>query len=216
MKISTVLFDLDGTLTDSGPGIISGVKYALKKYNMEVQDDSQLRCFIGPPLKQQFRLFCNISEEESERAVAYYREYYTDKGIFENAVYDGILNLLSRLKEAGIQLAVATSKPEHFAQIIAEHFNIAQYFDFIGGSQMDGTRTDKEEVIEYVLQSCKIRDRSGVLMIGDRNYDIIGAKNAGIKAMGVLFGYGSLEELEQAGADYIVKTPKEAAEMIVG
>ena len=214
MEIKTILFDLDGTLTDSGIGIMNSVEYALKKYDIEVADRSQLRCFIGPPLAKQFEKFCGISEEESYRAVGYYREYYSDKGIFENEVYEGIPELLKSLKKAGKQVAMATSKPEKFAKMIAEHFQLDQYFDFIGGSLMDGGRTNKAEVIEYVLEACNVTDRESVLMIGDRDYDIIGAKDAKVHSMGVLFGYGTQEELEGAGADFIVKTPFEAMDLI--
>ena len=216
MKIKTVLFDLDGTLTDSGPGIMNGVEYALKKYGMEVTERSSLESFIGPPLAAQFQKFCGISQEESFRAVEYYREYYTDKGIFENEVYEGIPELLEALKKDGLQLAMATSKPEKFAKIIAEHFQLDGYFDVIGGSLMDGGRTNKAEVIEYVLEACSVTDRDTVLMIGDRDYDIIGAKAAEVHSMGVLFGYGTKEELEEADAEFIVSTPIEAIEVIRG
>lgn len=215
MEIKTVLFDLDGTLTDSGPGIMAGVQYVLKKYGMEVDDLSRLRCFIGPPLKEQFREFCGFSEEEGARAVEYYREYYRDKGIFENEVYDGIPELLQELKAAGLKVIMATSKPETFAVTIAEHFGISRYFDFIGGSLMDGSRTKKSEVIEYVLDEAGVYERSTVLMIGDRDYDILGAKEAGVHSMGVLYGYGSREELMAAGADFIVEEPQDALRYIV-
>lgn len=210
MEIKTVLFDLDGTLTDSGPGIIAGVQYALKKYGLEVDDLSSLRCFIGPPLKEQFQKFCGFSEAEGVQAVEYYREYYRDRGIFENEVYEGIPELLRELKAAKMTVIMATSKPETFAVTIAEHFGISRYFDFIGGSLMDGRRTRKSEVIDYVLDAAKVKDRSTVLMIGDRDYDILGAKEAGVHSMGVLYGYGPREELEAAGADFLVEKPLDA------
>lgn len=214
MEIKTVLFDLDGTLTDSGPGIINGVQYALKQYGMEVDDLSQLRCFIGPPLHKQFQEFCSFSEEEGKRAVERYREYYSVTGLFENEVYKGIPEVLENLKKAGLQVAMATSKPEKFAIQIADHFNLTPYFDFIGGSLMDGNRTKKSEVIEYVLSSCQVKDRGQVLMIGDREHDIIGAKEAKVHSMGVLYGYGTLEELQKAGAQYIAKTPEDILTII--
>lgn len=216
MDIKTVLFDLDGTLTDSGMGILNAVQYALKKMGVEVDDRESLREFIGPPLKEQFQKFLNISEEEGAQAVVFYREYYTDKGIFENEVYQGIPELLKALKEAGKSIVMATSKPEKFAKIIAEHFEIAPYFDFIGGSLMDGRRTKKSEVIEYVLEACNVEDRETVLMIGDRDYDILGAKTAGVHSMGVLYGYGSRAELEDAAAEYIAATPEEILQIIEG
>lgn len=206
MEIKTVLFDLDGTITDSGPGILNSVQYALKKMGMEVEDREKLRRFIGPPLKEEFKKFCGLSEAEGVHAVALYREYYTEKGIFENEVYDGIPEVLKSLKEEGKTVIMATSKPEKFAKIIADHFHLTSYFDFIGGSMMDGQRTEKSEVIAYVLDACGVKDRSTVLMIGDRDYDILGAKAVGVHSMGVLYGYGSRQELENAGAEYIVET----------
>ncbi|HAX50786.1 HAD family hydrolase [Muricomes intestini] len=215
MEIKTVLFDLDGTLTDSGPGIINSVKYALKKCGIEVSDPDGLRSFIGPPLKEQFKWYCGFSEKESSRAVEFYREYYKEKGIFENEVYEEIPELLQTLKQAGKTIIMATSKPEYFARIIADHYHLSEYFDFMGGSLMNETRTKKSEVIEYVLEECQIQDRSSTMMIGDRDYDIKGAKESGICSMGVLYGYGSKEELENAGADIIIDEPMEAAEYIL-
>lgn len=215
MKYKTVLLDLDGTITDSGPGIMGGVRYALEKHGMDVPGEEQLRSFIGPPLKEQFRDFCGITDEEAAEMVTSYREYYGERGIFENCVYDGVAPLLKRLKDAGITVAMATSKPEKYAVQIAEHFGIAGYFDFIGGALMDGTRTEKSEVIEYVLASCKVEDRSTVIMVGDRRYDIEGAKRAGLCSLGVLYGYGSREEIESAGPDYIAETPEAAGRILL-
>ncbi|MEE1087175.1 MAG: HAD-IA family hydrolase [Schaedlerella sp.] len=214
MSIHTILFDLDGTLTDSGEGIINSVEYTLKKYGFEVEDREQLRSFVGPPLAAQFSKYCGFSKEEGHRAVDVYREYYQVKGIFENTVYDGILDVLKDLKDRGYQICMATSKPEKFAKIIAEHFGFAQYFDVIAGSLMDGGRVNKDEVIEYVLDACGVTDRDTVLMVGDRCYDINGAKKAGTHSMGVLFGYGSREELEEAGAELIAETPEDIARLI--
>ncbi len=183
-----VLFDLDGTLTDSGLGIMNSVQYALKKIGRGVENLEELKCFVGPPLAQQF----------------------------ENAVYDGIPEVLEQLKNAGIRLAVATSKPEKYARKIAEHFKIAPYFEFIGGANMDGSRTKKAEVIEYVLKNCKVEDRQSVLMVGDREHDILGAKACKVSALGVLYGYGDRAELEDAGADWIVSTPAKITEKILG
>ena len=168
-----VLFDLDGTLTDSGLGIMNSVQYALKKIGRGVENLEELKCFVGPPLAQ-------------------------GKGMLENAVYDGIPEVLEQLKNAGIRLAVATSKPEKYARKITEHFKIAPYFEFIGGANMDGSRTKKAEVIEYVLKNCKVEDRQSVLMVGDREHDILGAKACKVSALGVLYGYGDRAELEDA------------------
>ena len=144
MRISTVLFDLDGTLTDSGPGIMNSVKYALEKVGEPTPDVDELRKFIGPPLKGQFMEHCGIDEEKAAEMVTLYREYFTVTGIFENSVYDGVEEMLKTLKQTGIKIAMATSKPEKFAKIIADHFGLAQYFDVIGGACMDETRTEKQ------------------------------------------------------------------------
>lgn len=204
-----ILFDLDGTLTDSGLGITNSVAYSLKKYGIEVADRTELYKFIGPPLKESFEKYYDFSAEESRKAVEYYREYYTDKGMFENKVYEGIEELLKEIRKAGKMAIVATSKPEIFARKILEHFKLAEYFNYIVGANMDETRTKKDEVILYVLKSCDIPDESKVLMIGDREHDILGAKRNGLDSLGVLFGFGNREELKKAGADYIAETVKD-------
>ncbi len=199
-------FDLDGTLTDSSLGITNSVIYALKKFGIEETDRRNLYSFIGPPLTVSFEKYCGFSKEETERAVEYYREYYRDRGIFENYVYDGMEEVLKELKNQGRTLVVATSKPEPFARQIIEHFRLAQYFDYVAGMELDGRRATKAEVIRYALDACKITDRSQVLMVGDREHDVIGAKAAGIDCLGILYGFGTREELTRAGADYIEKT----------
>ena len=214
MEISTVLFDLDGTITDSGSGIINSVKYALKKAGRKIPPEDELRKFIGPPLQEQF-MKCWIEEKEAAEMVALYREYYQEEGIFDNRVYDGVMEMLKTLKEAGLKIVMATSKPEKFAKMIAEHFGFAKYFDLIGGACMDGARTKKQEVIQYVLEQCKEKDREKIRMVGDRCYDIEGANREGIRAIGVLYGYGSKEELEEAGADGLAETPEEVVRMIL-
>lgn len=215
MKYKTALFDLDGTITDSGTGIMNAIRYAVKKYGLEEPEEAVLRSFIGPPLKEQFRKVFGLHEDEGRRMVSLYREYYGEKGIFENRVYNGVPEMLETLKQAGVRILMATSKPENYAGIIAEHFGFAQYFDFIGGACMDGTRTIKEEVIEYVLETCGIseEERARTVMIGDRSHDIIGADKCGLHSMGVLYGYGSREELEAAGAEQIAETPEMIAEL---
>ena len=206
MEISTVLFDLDGTITDSGSGIINSVKYALKKAGRKIPPEDELRKFIGPPLQEQFMKCCGIEEKEAAEMVVLYREYYQEEGIFDNRVYDGVMEMLKTLKEAGLTIVMATSKPEKFAKMIAEHFGFAKYFDLIGGACMDGARTKKQEVIQYVLEQCKEKDRC---------YDMEGANREGIRAIGVLYGYGSKEELEEAGADGLAETPEEVVRMIL-
>lgn len=215
MAIRTVIFDLDGTVTDSGPGILKSVRYALEKSGRQVENLEELRGFIGPPLAAEFEKYCGISREESYRLVEYYREYYSEKGLFDNQVYEGLKETLERLADHGFTLAIATSKPEYFARIIAEHFGFADCFSYIGGAQMDGSRTDKQEVIEYVLETLKVGDRKEALMVGDRSYDMIGAKKAGLYSLGVLYGYGSREELVDAGAQRLAETPREVADIIL-
>lgn len=201
----TVLFDLDGTITDPGLGITNSVMYALEKYHIKVEDRSDLYPFIGPPLKESFEKYYHFSDEESSCAVAYYREYFSEKGIYENVLYDGMAEVLEYIKSSGRKLILATSKPEQFAIQILKYFEIEKYFDFIAGATMDETRVKKAEVIAYALKSYEITDLPSVVMVGDREHDIFGAKEAGIDSVGVLYGYGSREELQSAGATYIAK-----------
>ncbi len=206
MKVyETYFFDLDGTITDSSLGITNSVMFALKKFGIEECDRTKLYKFIGPPLRVSFMRYYGFSEEKALEAVACYREYYQDKGIFENKLYDGFAEMLKTLKAAGKRLVVATSKPEVYARRIISHFGLSPYFDYVAGMELDGGRETKAEVIRYALSVCGIEDLSGVLMIGDREHDVLGAKAAGIDCLGVLYGFGSREELEQAGADYIVE-----------
>ncbi len=215
MNKRIILFDLDGTLTNPALGITNSIIYALDKYNIQVANRSDLYPFIGPPLLDSFSNFYGFDEEKCREAVKYYREYFADKGLFENEVYDGIEQVLETLKNTGYVLAVATSKPEPFAKQILEHFNLDKYFTVIAGSTMDETRTNKAEVIEYCLEKLGVTDRKTVLMVGDRCYDVIGAKTCGLEVMGVLFGYGDEAELRNAGADYIAPTVKSVANMII-
>lgn len=210
-----ILFDLDGTLTDPGVGITSSVAYALEKYGIKVDDKRKLYCFIGPPLHESFMKYFGFSEPAAFEAIEKYREYYRDRGIFENEVYPGIPELLSKLKSAGKTVIMATSKPECFAVKIAEHFGIGRYFDCITGSELDGRRVDKSEVIECALERTGITDRSRTAMIGDRMHDIIGAKRAGLYSIGVLYGYGSQRELEDSGADRIVSDVHELGSSVL-
>lgn len=205
-EYTTFFFDLDGTITDSSLGITNSVLYALKKFEIEETDREKLCKFIGPPLTDSFEKYYGLSGEKRWEAVEYYREYYRDKGIFENHVYEGFEEMLKKLKEAGKKLVVATSKPEPFARQIMEHFGLSGYFDYVAGMELDGRRGTKVEVIRYALKECGIEDVSKVLMVGDREHDVIGAREVGMDCLGVLYGFGTLEELESAGAAYIAET----------
>lgn len=203
---NTILFDLDGTLTDSGEGITRCVQYALKReFNREVSSLHDLDSFVGPPLKEQFMSYAGLSPEEADRAVEAYRERYTRAGMYENRLYDGIRELLDTLVRHNFTLAVASSKPERYCRQILQYFGIDGYFRTIVGSRMDGTLTDKREVVEEALMRLgKSWQRGEAVLVGDRNYDVEGARAAGISSIGVTYGYGSREELESAWPDCIV------------
>ena len=211
---SIILFDLDGTLTDSSQGIINSIIYALEKFDINDYDMPLLRKFLGPPLHESFEKFMGFDKEKSLQAVKLYREYFISKGLLENEVYGGITDLLQKLKENGKSLIVATSKPQPFTDKIMEHFDLVKYFDFIAGSNMDTTRSKKAEVIEYALSECNIKDKSKVVMIGDRAEDMIGAQSVGIDSIGVEYGYGTFDELKNAGATYIAKTVDELENLL--
>ena len=204
-----IFFDLDGTLTDPALGITNSFIHALKYFGMEIPSYETLCTFIGPPLPDTFKNLLGFSEEKAAEGVKKYREYFSEKGLFENSVYPGIPELLAKLKEAGKKLVVATSKPEEFSVKIIEHFGLAQYFENVCGSLMDESRSKKDQVIEYAIERNKIKDRSKILMVGDRKHDMIGAKKCGITACGVLYGYGDFEELKSNGADMIAKDVKD-------
>lgn len=204
---TTILFDLDGTLTDPMMGITKSVQYALKKHGIIEEDLWNLTKFIGPPLMDSFKRYYGFSEEEARQAVVDYREYFAPTGKFENVVYNGIPEMLQALKEQGFVLAVATSKPEVFAKDILVHFDLEQYFDFVGGALLTG-RTDKAEVIAYVLEHLGV-EKQNVIMVGDREHDIIGAAKNQLDSVGVLYGYGDRAEHEACGAGWIVETVEE-------
>ena len=209
-------FDLDGTITDPRVGITSAVAYALERYGIRVEDKDTLTPFIGPPLNESFMVYFGFSEPESFRAVEVYREYYRDRGIFENVLYPGMDALLQRLCAAGTQVVMATSKPEVFARQIAEHYRIDGYFASITGSELDGRRVAKHEVIAAAMERMGMTDAAGAVMIGDRMHDVLGAQKNGMETVGVLYGYGTLEELTDAGADHIVTTVPALEEYLIG
>ena len=205
--IKYLLFDLDGTITDPKEGITKCVQYALSKFDIEEECDNLLS-FIGPPLTDSFIDFYGFDKQKAELAIKYYRECYAKIGLFENSAIDGIHEVLEKLKNSGYTLAVATSKPTCFAISICEKYDFSKYFDIIMGSELDGTRTKKSEIIYEVLKQLNAKPEE-VVMIGDRKYDIIGAKEVGTASIGVRFGYAEDGELEKAGADFIVGTPNE-------
>ncbi len=210
-----VFFDLDGTLTDSGEGILNSVEYALKKLGITNYERSKLYGFIGPPLMVSFGEFFGLSEEKCKEGVRLYREYYSKKGIYENRLYDGIVPLLEKLKAAGINIVLATSKPHEFAEEILRYFGIARYFDHIAAAEMNGRRNEKSDIIAYALEISGA-ERAKTVMVGDRMFDVLGAKTMGIASIGVLYGFGTEDELVKAGADYIAKTPESISEIVLG
>ena len=209
-----LLFDLDGTLTDPAEGITNSVAYALKKFGIEVEDKKTLYKFIGPPLVNAFSEYYGFSKEDSEKATAYYRETFRVKGLFENKVYDGVYEMLETLKAKGKKLVIATSKPEEFTMRILEHFDLLKYFDFVAAATFDASRNSKDKVITYALEQLKIEDLSKVVMIGDRHHDIDGANVNGIDSIGVLWGFGSREELTLAGTTYVAKNISQLIEIV--
>lgn len=206
MKKTHILFDLDGTITDPKIGITNAVIYALKTYGIEGYENDDLLHFIGPPLKDSFMENFQFSEEQAIEAIERFRIYFREKGLFENIPYSGIEDCLRELSEKGYVLAIATSKPEPFAVQILDHFGLSKYFDFIGGSKLDNTRTAKSEVIAHVRENLGNTDPKTMIMVGDRKHDIEGAQAHNMDSIGVLYGYGSQEELSASNATYIVNS----------
>ena len=209
-----LLFDLDGTLTDPFEGITRSVEYALNAFGIEVEDRRTLAPFIGPPLVESLTERYGFTMEDAVAAVAKYREYFAVKGLYENELFEGIPELLNDCRKAGYKISMATSKPTHYAKIIAEHFDIARYFDAIHGSSLDGSRITKSSVVAEAVREEGL-DPERALMIGDRRHDVEGAREHGIKTVGVLYGYGSREEHTAAGAAYIAKDLDELRELLI-
>ena len=215
-----ILFDLDGTLTDPKEGITKSVQYALDHYGIHVEDLNSLIPFIGPPLMDSFEEFYGFSPRQAREGVQVYREYFTDRGWRENEVFPGIPQMLGKLKAAGKKLYVATSKPEVFALRILDHFGLTEYFDGVGGADLEETRTKKADVIRYLLErenipSAEGKERTRILMVGDREHDVLGAAQAGLDCVGVLYGYGSRQELEESGAWAIAESVEELTELLL-
>ena len=208
MMEETILFDLDGTLTDPKIGITRCVQYALASFGIQEEDLTKLECFIGPPLKEQFMEYASLDEMEARKAVEKYRERFAVVGIFENDVFEGIASMLGRLRLAGFQIGLATSKPEIYSRRILEHFQLMEYMDEVTGSELSGARTRKAEVIAEAMRRMGTVPKQ-TIMVGDRMHDIEGARKEGLFSIGVLFGYGSRKELTEAGADYLCGTVEE-------
>ncbi len=204
--MDAIFFDLDGTLTDPKPGITRSIRYALQKLDHPaIPSEDELTWCIGPPLRASFVRLLG-AETSADHAVSLYRERFSDVGLFENAIYDGIDDVLTALGNSGHRLFVATSKPHVFADRIIDHFGLRHHFERVFGSELDGTRVDKGDLLEYALNEAAV-DPSRTLMIGDRSHDMVGARNNGMKAIGVLYGYGSKDELIGAGASHVCATP---------
>ncbi|UOQ84930.1 HAD family hydrolase [Gracilibacillus salinarum] len=200
-----ILFDLDGTLSDPKVGITKSVQYALNKMGIDEQNLDKLECFIGPPLHVSFAEHYHFNESEIDKAIKFYRERFKQKGMFENELYPQITDMLKSLSKQGVILVVATSKPTIFAEEIVSYFKIADYFERIVGSNLDGTRSSKTEIIQYILDTYSQFDSDEFIMIGDREHDIIGAKNTRIDSIGVTYGYGSLAEINQISPTFLVE-----------
>ena len=208
------LFDLDGTLIDPHTSITKGMQHALTFVGIKIEDRNKLNCFIGPPIRDSLQQFYNFTNsEEIELVVNKYLEYFEEKGLYENTLYPGIIDMLNRLKDAGLTLTIATSKPMVNAIKIAKHLKFDQYFDIIAGCELDGTRSRKKEVIDYVLSNDTYKKQVSV-MIGDRKYDIIGAREVDIASIGVTWGYGSREELKKEKPTLIVDSIEELIEAL--
>ena len=211
-----ILFDLDGTLTDPRVGITRAVQHALRAYGIEEPDPDTLCPFIGPPLTDSFKEFYGFSDQDAREAIPVFHEYFIERGMFENQVYEGMEEMLSRLLRAGYRLAVATSKPEPFAIQILEHFQLLSYFELVGGADMEEIRVRKGDVIAYTLERLGVDPKTApVIMVGDRKHDVIGAAEQGIPCVGVLYGYGSREELLEAGAVQVVQTVEELGDYLL-
>ena len=213
-KYEIILFDLDGTLTDPKLGITKSVQYALSKYDIKITNLDELEKFIGPPLAQSFKEYYSLDDEKIKGAIEQYREYFCEKGMYENRIYANVKEVLETLFKKGYILVVATSKPTVFAEQILEYFEIGNYFDLVVGSNLDGTRTDKAEIIEFIFSILDIKYLEEVIMVGDRKHDIIGAKKTGIDSIAVTYGYGSYEELKEENPTYFAKTIEDILKIV--
>lgn len=214
MLYKHLLFDLDGTLTDSSRGIYNAINFALQQLGLESQPSQILKSFIGPPLVDSFSQLLKLSPQQTSQALTFYRQYYKATGLYENALYLGIINLLKTLKNEGYKLYLATSKPEAFAITILQHFQLSTYFTGIYGATFDASRSQKADVIRYALVQSGNQEFDKTLMIGDRYHDISGALTNNIHCCGVTYGFGSKAELQQAGATYLVESVTQLAQLL--
>lgn len=215
-KFDAVLFDFDGTVADTGRGIFTCLRQTLAEMGIKEIPLEKLERFIGPPLHHSFQTEFGFDEAAAAAAVERYREKYRGGGLFDLDLYDGIVELLEKLKQAGVKTGLASAKPEQFIYQILEKYSLGHLFDAVSGSSIDNIHAEKVDIIRRTMEALGLVPGARVLMVGDRLFDILGAKDAGIQSAGVLFGYGSREELEKAGADYIVKSPAELLEIVTG
>jgi phosphoglycolate phosphatase len=213
-RFKTVLFDLEGTLTDPWPGITRSMQYALQKLNRPVPEEKDLLWTIGPPIRENLALILGSKDQDLiEQGVDYYRERFGTTGLFENEVYPQVPEMLTGLKSLNVKIILATAKPLPYAQLVLDHFLLSPYFDAVYGSEFNGVRSDKRLLIEYIIEQEKFPVQTA-LMVGDRMHDIVAAKHNGIKSAGVTYGYGSLEELKKAKADYFISKPEDLLTLV--
>jgi len=212
----TVFFDLDGTLTESAPGITGSIAYVLDNWGIKYKDMQELYVFVGPPLKDAIRDYFHLTDERAEEFVKEFRAYYKREGMFNSCVYPGVKELLERIRKSGRKIMLATSKPEEMARKILKHFELDEYFDEVAGATYDNSRVNKDDVIRYLLDKLPEdgRDISKIVMVGDREHDVFGAGAVGMDCIGVLYGYGSRQEFEAAGAKYIAATAAEVFDFL--
>lgn len=214
LNFDAVIFDFDGTVADTGKGIFNCIQYALEKNNLPLLSEASLRTFVGPPLHDSFKRECRVDDEMSTKLVASYRERYSIKGIYEFELYDGITDLLKKIRTGGGITGIASSKPEHFINIIVENTGLSGCFDVKSGSDPQYIEADKTSIIKACIAKMNLPESAKILMVGDRLYDIVGAHNIGIPCAAVLFGYGNQQEFEEYKADYIAKNTEELKNII--
>lgn len=215
VKYQNIMFDLDGTLTDPYEGITGGIKYAAREMGYTIRHESRLREAIGPSLVFAFTELVGMKQEETTEAIRQYRVYYSKQGALENEIYPGIRELLETLHAQGRHVILASSKPEEYCEKILAHFDILKYFHFVGGNNFKEERPSKEAVIRHVMANCPDVTTENTLMVGDRCYDVTGSGKCGFDCAGVLYGFGTREELEEAGAKYIIATVDELKELLI-